>query len=290
MKVNFACRWNNQLQHEFDFDELIIDVTIDKLKDVRDFLIDHPTQLVILSMQVLEDFDEQNISLKDFFADLKDDNGNPFTNYKVRFPDYYGLGYNIIEKIKEECADVPYFYNTYIEDWDTLELMIQMGVSDIYLYGALGFALAQVAFMYGEKVNIRVIPNKAQSKCPENGLPVFFLRPEVNVYFTMNNITFEFFQFPVESKMAKKTDPDVLWEIYAQDKHWEGNLKDIIVGLDQDIYSPALHIGFDNFRMSCGKRCAYERVFSDQCNYCSRLIGAAKLLQDNGMIRLLKTD
>ena len=69
----------------------------------------------------------------------------------------------------------------------------------------------------------------------------------------------------------------VLYKIYTSGK-WLGNLKELIIGLKEDIPNASIVPYFGQRRAICKKSCV-----NGKCNLCSQIIQLANSLQENGL-------
>ena len=177
---------------------------------------------------------------------------------------------NIAVKISQEQragiielyeTHIPFFFDTFVGNWDTLMSYIKLNVSDVYIVNELGFELANVSKVCKEnKVNIRVFPNIAQTSNRIDNidkLKSFFIRPDdIEVYEPYVDIC-EFFG-PLNRQ-------SVLYEIY-KNKKWIGDLQELIIGFDFSLPSKTIIPLFGEERINCRKRCYYG-----QCIICDKI-------------------
>lgn len=86
----------------------------------------------------------------------------------IKYPNLYiKLNYELFNIIFEDKTEIKarYFFDNLINNFDTLNGIISLGVSDIYVVEELCFQIDKVAAIaHKENVAIRVFPNIAQSQ------------------------------------------------------------------------------------------------------------------------------
>ena len=127
--------------------------------------------------------------------------------------------------------------------------------------------MADIAkYCHEKNIKVRAYANVAQSSSlldNMNTITSFFIRPEDIKYYENHLDVVEFFG-PVEKQ-------DVLYEIYTKGK-WLGNLKDLIIGLQDSINNNVIIGCFGVVRMRCNKHCNYS-----QCNICTSFLNIDKI-------------
>lgn len=178
----------------------------------------------------------------------------------------------IIPALKE--LNLKYFFYEYADSWDALTYQISEGVSDVYIANEFGFNMQFIwEYCNEHNVEIRVFPNVAQSACSYaeglDTLKFFFVRPEDVEEYGVYVSTFEFFG-PLDKQY-------VLYKIYTS-KRWLGNLKNLILGFDKNIFSNMIAPNFAERRMKCRKKCAYGA-----CDFCDHIEDLAKVYEENNL-------
>lgn len=166
--------------------------------------------------------------------------------------------------------NIPFFFDEFVDNWDTLISFINAKVSDVYIVNELGFELKDVSRVCKENnVNIRVFPNVAQTGSKIKNLETiksFFIRPEdIDIYEPYVDVC-EFFG-PLDRQ-------SVLYDIYT-DKKWIGDLRELIIGLKEPLKSKYLMPCFGEERLNCGKKC-----YQDKCIICDKISTIAKQLEE----------
>lgn len=257
--ASFACKYNPLSKYTSAIDELIIDWS-DKSKDqLNNFCTAFYEKRIILNIK-FEDV-KQNIDFfKLFFLEHKDEY---FITFKIDNP------FDPDEATFLNQAKIPWFSRTVASNWDQFNVLAKAGVKDIYISGYLGFCLSDVraaAHRYNDLV-IRTIPNLAIADSPyTKEIYKFFIRPEdIDKYSDYIDV-FEFYEFT-------DTAADVLYRAYGINKRWFGELREIIINIDNlDINNKHLPERFSS-RATCGKKCY-------RCNLCGTLYETSKRLKD----------
>ena len=176
-------------------------------------------------------------------------------------------------EILKECAP-HYMFTDLIGNWETLEFIVSLKPSEVYITNILCFSMHKLYPYLTEQNNIgiRLYANWAQSAWEDSpALKKFFIRPEDVQYY-------EPFVSGIEL-MGPAAIQDTLWEAYAVDKKWNGNLGEIIIGLTENLDSTRLPKLFGKARLICEKRCICGR----QCTICQTSREFAETLDKIGM-------
>lgn len=271
--MRFCARWSNQLKHQADFNELIIKFKPDKLPELVKFLKAHYMQRIVIEIENAEQF--MKINSIAIFTDVKDK--YHCDNFVLRAPDFYNHSISPEFAAELRDADIPFFYNTVISDFDTLNGMIKMGVSDVLIGNNMGFELAAVAEVAkANNIYVRAYPNVAQSQWGDTpAIRCFFVRPEAALAYGELIDVFEFFQ-----NGDTRTNPDVLYDIYAGAGKWSGSLDELIMYFDKHLDSRDVVPDFDMIRVRCGKKCQK----GSGCRICDRTIDLANAMEENNIL------
>ena len=212
---------------------------------------------------------------------LKSDNTQVFTalknDYNLDVKLLIAGDYNDnIETYIEKCRHlgIPFFFETYVRDWDTFHGLISIGVSDVYIVEEMGFSLSKLGqIAHASSVSIRAFANVAQSKwSQERGVKSFFIRPEdIGLYAPYVDVI-EFY--------GDDNRQEVSYKAYAEDGKWFGDLRELIIGLDTELDSRFIVPMFAEARLDCEKKCQKLRP----CNICTRIVDNSKVLEANGFI------
>ena len=130
-----------------------------------------------------------------------------------------------------EYPDSKFYFCELVNDWDRVYQFIKYGVTDIFIVEGLGFELDKIAsLIHANNIQIRVFPNVAQSSWKDlDDFLKFWIRPEdIGIYGEYIDVC-EFF--------GEHTKTEILYEVYAKDKQWFGDLKELIIGLQKPLDS-----------------------------------------------------
>lgn len=187
----------------------------------------------------------------------------------LRFENYNN---DIIDDIVE-CG-IPFFFGNRVDNWDEFLGLIDLGVTDIYVIENLCFELDKVATIaHQEDVQLRTYPNVAQSSWKFSpDIKKFWIRPEdIEAYEPYIDVC-EFF--------GSEQHMTTLLKIYKEDKKWFGDLKEIIIGLNQSLDSRFVVPRFAEKRIRCGKEC----LKGGKCQLCDRVVSLSKTLKDANLM------
>lgn len=274
--MNYCVDFCKDFKYINDVDEITI--TFNR-KDTTlvDFLLEHQTQRINIWIKDAEDFLE-NKDLEKFKA-IQEKYPDLIFYFKLPDPDRSNQRDSIkkLHKLIEEETSFPYFFDTFVNNWDTLYGYLHKGVSDMYITESLGFELNKVAkVLHDAGIRIRTFPNVCQTACKEiPSLKTFFIRPEDVIYYEDYVDTLEFFGY--------KNSIETVYKVYAIDKKWFGQLKELILGFNEDFDSRYIIPRFAEKRIRCGKEC----LKGGYCRICERVKDLSKVLEKNSL--LIKT-
>ena len=143
-----------------------------------------------------------------------------------------------------------FFFDTVVRDWETFNLFLSCGVSDVYLVEQMMFDIKDAAAAAHQKgVQIRTFPNIAQRRYEDTpAIKCFFIRPEdVELYEGLVDV--------MDLYTMEEINQDVVYEVYSNDRIWWGPLKEIIIGLDNNIDGKYIIPRFGERRRDCGRQC-----------------------------------
>lgn len=247
-----------------EVDEVLISYRDNVLIDVIEYMQKHPKQRFILDM--VEFGSKLNLTEIKKLNKIKEE--NPNFDMILRFPE---VSPEIIEQLSE--VKIKFFFNILISNWDNLNGILDLGVSDVYIVEELGFQLDKVAEVVHEKrAQVRVFPNVCQTSWKgTDPLKTFFIRPEdVDIYEDYVDV-FEFF--------GDKRESERLLDIYKEKQRWFGPLNEIIIGMDDTLNSKYILPRFPERRINCGKDC----MKGGKCQLCDRIKDIAETLKEGGI-------
>ena len=275
MKYCISLYRNHPLQDIVD--EMIVKYNA-KDKTMFEFIEQHINQTIIFLISDIQSFLDTGETAK--FIAFKETHPE-LTNwkFKISYPEIDSVEGQKLQQDFEQ-AGIPYFSGYFIHDWVHLHRYLNSAVTDLYITEALGFELEDVARQVHEKgKQIRVFPNVAQSADMKtiNGVKTFFIRPEdVAIYEPYIDVL---------EIWGEETKQPIYYDIYAKDKRWYGQLKEIIYGLHSEIDSRRILPIFAERRINCGMRC----LKNNKCKICENIeVLAAELTNEELMISLPK--
>lgn len=174
-----------------------------------------------------------------------------------------------------EQKELKFFFDTVVRDWETFNLFLSCGVSDIYLVEQMMFEIKEASAAAHKKgVKIRTFPNIAQRKYEETqAIKCFFIRPEdIDLYEGLVDV--------MDLYTVEEINQDVIYEAYAEDKMWWGPLKEIIIGLDDNIDGKYIIPRFGERRLDCGRKCFKGK----NCEICDTINQLSHNLAQAGLL------
>lgn len=170
---------------------------------------------------------------------------------------------NIVKKITSnytvQCESIIHLrrllkegYNAYLRfpvvDWETFTNLRDLGVSDIYIDGPLGFQYDDIKTAKLKtkiRVSPTISPNSALSTSANAN--TFFIRPEdLSLYDGMIDI--------IDFNEAYWDREDTLFTIYKRGT-FDFDLKELIQSLNMSVPNMFIRPDFARLRLNCGQRC-----------------------------------
>lgn len=236
-------------------------VTEDRYKDKR----------IILKIDDETIDDIQDNELYKIFGAIK--TVHPHFNFALRFDTFFRNGYDkLYDGLKE--FKIPFFFSTIARDFDTFFGFADFGVSDIYIAESLCFNMKAVGAAATERsISIRTFANVCQTSWFSTpSLKTFFIRPEdVDIYANYIDVL-EFY--------GNSNIQDVMYKVYAKDKKWIGDLKDLIVGFNEDVNNRNVLPTFAEKRLNCDKKCQK----GNKCKWCECIQDLSSTLHKKKLI------
>lgn len=249
-----------------EVDELMIDTS--KNYNYGSFIAARPHQRIIIQLMDKKDLVEKKL-LQVFIA-LKEE--LKLTNFAILLPRECENTEDI-QPFKD--AEIEYFFIDGANTWLKLRAQADFGVSDVYITEALGFDLTKVGdFCHQRGIKTRTFANVAQQELPLYDIHSFFIRPEDIPIYEKSLDVCEFFS------IKNISDESTYYKIYARDKKWFGDLKEIIIGLKPSIDSRYVVKQFAEIRKDCRLRCLRD----SSCRICDRCLDLGGALKDIGLI------
>lgn len=256
--MNYALEFNRNSKYLTDINEIIVKYEGNE-NELRNFLTMHNAQKITISIETF--IKPQTIT---DLLELKKEGYSFSVRSAVILPEH-------IDLFKK--AGIPFFIGRQIMSWDEFLYHIELGVSEIYISGSLGFELEAVSRIAKEhNVKLRAIPNIAQGY--DLGIPPlkkFFIRPEDTELYSQYIDTFEL-QGPHDKI-------DILYKIYRSGQ-WYGNIRELIINFDVDLDTKHVIPLFGEKRINCGRRCLKGK----RCHLCDSISDLAETLGEKGLI------
>lgn len=153
-----------------------------------------------------------------------------------------------------------------ISDWETFSDLINLGVSDIYIDGPLGFNINALSLRQDEtliRVSPALSPNASFSIEKESS---FFIRPDdLYLYSEAINI--------IDFKETDQEKEDALYSIYKRET-FNYDINELIAGLPR-VNNLMFKREFAERRLNCKQKC---KIPGYNCHYCSTYMNIIKNL------------
>lgn len=264
MKYCFNYNRRSEVLHLLD--EINIKFDPEDLDIIFDYILEHKHQRI--NAKVIEQKDIFKHNLLEKFESFRDEHKD--VDFAIILPKY---DLNLAQVCRQK--ELNFFFDVVVRDWETFNTFVAAGVSDIYLVEQMMFEIKDAA-VAAHKVGVRVrtFPNIAQRKYEETkSIKCFFIRPEdVNLYEGLVDV--------MDIYTIDEINQDVVYEIYKDDKIWWGPLREIIVGLDNDIDGRYIIPRFGERRVNCGRKC----FKGQRCDVCETVEALGKNLEKAGLL------
>ena len=246
--------------------------------------------------EIMFKHDSRNDALEEFFEQYKDkrlicyvDDENYFEFFDKYLDIYYGyilkyeidfaLMFDSLNFYEEDNFNIlrekkiKFFFDTHVDTIDKMWVLIQVGVSDMYITDGLGFSLEQIApILHDKGITIRVFPNVCQGYQVgryEDTLKSFFIRPEdLRIYEPYVDV-YEFY--------GTRENIEWFYSIYMEDKKWFGNLEEMLIGYKGHFNNRGSSSVFGYQRSKCQQKCKYGKP----CKSCEKLKELAEVMDKN---------
>lgn len=171
-------------------------------------------------------------------------------------------------------ADAPAY------NWSTLESMLALGVSDVYISDDLCYQMDDVREKCRDSnVGIRIVLNRIPARYPgysaDPCAPVY--RPEdaelVDKYY-------DWLEFDC-GKPVRYNELDVYTHVWFDKGKWNGDLGEINKDLSMPFPNKSLVPEFSFYKSNCNLRC--KRSVMSKCRKCGQFLEIAQMLQDKGV-------
>lgn len=258
MKYCITYNKNNKNAIE-QVEELLIQYN--EKKDFLECLLQYPQKRIIIA------FDAINLTEEILKTIIKIKKENKEIQMALRVQK--NIEPELISIMQENKID--FFLNYYAYNLDIFWGLVKMGVSDIYITEDLGFNLVTIKSLIKEKnIIIRAFPNIAQSAWKDTeDYKKFFIRPD----------DIDFYSQYIDVLEIITTNENVLLNIYKELKTWNGELKEIIIGIESPIDNRNIISTFSTYRVGCEKKCN-----KNKCEICKHIFDLSQTLSSKNFI------
>ena len=201
---------------------------------------------------------------------------------RKQYPEYNftvalsNLSEDIVPVFQKE--NIPFFEDEPCQDWETFNLLLKIGVSDIDISGPLAFEMSKVKRVlssFSRKIVIRATPNRVvKFREGTDDLVGFYIRPEdVEMYENFIDVL----------EFEGLEHQDTFFAIYAEQKQFLGNLNQCIYGFQKQVDNKGLVSLYGERRRDCGRQC----LSGGRCHRCYDLVDLAKPMGDRAREKIL---
>lgn len=268
----FSMNYHEKSEYKDQVGELRILFTNSSIaQTLTQFIEGHKSQRIFVLVQDWQNFKERNIfkainkliKIKEydvtfcFTGDIKNSEMRDLATYAKE----YEMSF---------CFEKP------ITGFDVLYGILSLGVSDVYIASELGFSMKVVhEIVENANAKLRCYPDICQSDwLGLNSLFCFWIRPEDLEIYSQYIDVIEFWKDKDDAVIA-----DTIYKIYSTDKKWDGQLYQVVTGLDQKINNSCILNVFGLHRMNCGKKCLKESA----CRLCHYVLDIAETLDEHDL-------
>lgn len=165
-------------------------------------------------------------------------------------------------------------------NYESLDFLINLGVSDVYILDDLWFTLPNThEICENNGVKIRLVLNRIPSTTPNRGVnpkaPIFI----PNMFQYLNQFV-DMFEFDL-GKTPNWNYCDVLYKYWFNNKQWLGQLYEINEDVQFDLPASSMFPDLARYKLTCGKRCISHP--DNTCNKCNQYLDIAKLFRDKNI-------
>lgn len=221
-------------------------------RQISDLFIDYPDKMIILDIPTI-DFEEkiQNAIIQ--YGEISE-------NFCCRI---YNL--NLVNWFKEH--NIKFYYGYPINNYYDARGLVDLGVEYIKITAPLTFDMNGLK---NWNVKFRMVPNVAyDAYIPRtNGIYGQWVRPEDVNYYENTIYAFEF-------EDADLTKERTLYDIYAENGNWPGNINLLLTNLNRDADNRGLPEEFGEIRSNCRQRCMMDGA----CHFCETAFNFEKSIR-----------
>lgn len=244
-------------------DEIILKYTEHTQQSIIDILEEYKDYRIIFNIVDFVNFNKDIVKLYELL-EIYNDKGLKNWSAKISL---YGedvlLAENWLKSNIPEGKEFPHFYSFAAENFEQLDRLLYLPVTDLYVTNYLAFDMVRVK----ERVDrseyhpkIRIYPNVCQSFWQDTiSIKTFFVRPEdVGCYERYVDVM-EIYATTIDQlKIA-----DVYYDIYHHNKGWYGDLQEYLINCNQSIPNQYIYKDFGEMRLRCQQKC-----MQNKCNFC----------------------
>lgn len=264
MKYCFNYSRRSEVLHLLD--EINVKFDPEDVDVIFDYMLEHKHQRINAKVVEVNHIFKYNLLEK--FENFRDNHKD--IDFAIILPKY---DLNLAQVCQQK--ELKFFFDVVVRDWETFHTFIEAGVSDIFLVEQMMFEIKEASVAaHKAGVRVRTFPNIAQRRYEETqSIKCFFIRPEdIDLYEGLVDV--------MDIYTIEEVNQDVVWEIYKEDKIWWGPLKEIIVGLDNEIDGRYIIPRFGDRRLNCGRKC----FKGHRCDVCETVEALGKNLQKAGLL------
>ena len=166
-------------------------------------------------------------------------------------------------------AGYPAYLKYYICDWETVQSLIALGVSDIYIDSSIAFQMKNIKKLCSaNNVKIRVSPTVSPNASLLGLQPnSFFIRPEdMDLYEKYIDV--------IDFKMVEQDKEDTLFQIYKRGTFYY-NLNELLDNCKFSVLNPFIKPEFGQARLNCGQKCL---IPGHSCHLCETQVQLTNLV------------
>lgn len=264
--MKYCFNYNRRSEVLSLLDEINIKFDPEDADLIFNYILSHSHQRI--NAKVVDDRDVFKYNLLEKFEDFKEEHRD--IDFAIILPKY---DLNLAQICQQK--GLKFYFDVVVRDWETFNTFISAGVSDIFLVEQMMFEIQDASTAaHKAGVRVRTFPNIAQRRYDETvSIKCFFIRPEdIDLYEGLVDV--------MEIYTIEEINQDVVWEIYKEDKIWWGPLKEIIIGLDNEIDGRYIIPRFGERRLKCNRKC----FKGYNCDVCPTVEILGKNLQKAGLL------
>lgn len=237
--MKYSISYNTDIKLREKADE--IRVPLNKLGYLYDFIKAHPNKRYVIILDNIMNIDAHSEKQINYVKAVVGNNYSIECNQIAQMHQIADLGYN-------------FYYKFGVADWESFGNLMEIGVTDIFIDGPLGFDINTLSLIKEKHdINVRVRPNissnaafaRNKATVPANS---FFIRPEdLSLY----EKAIDILVFDKETSPLKE---EMMFNIYHRG-YYDSNISDIIHEIYPNINNQTVHPNFAQNRTNCRQKC-----------------------------------